>query len=81
MNKGWIYEWATKGWKTKQGSDLANSDLWKELYTYCTKKDATIMFNKVAGHSGHTFNEIADDEAKKEVEHAKRILSNSQFSE
>ena len=41
----------------------------------------TIVFNKVAGHSGHTFNEIADEEAKKEVEHAKKIISKSQFSE
>ena len=80
-NRGWINEWAKKGWKTKQGSDLANADLWKELYTYCTMKNMTIMFNKVAGHSGHTFNEIADEEAKKEVEHAKRILSDNQFSE
>ena len=81
VNKGWIHEWVKKGWKTKQGSDLANADLWKELYTYCTSNNATIMLNKVEGHSGHTFNEIADEEAKKEVEHAKRILSNQQFSE
>lgn len=81
VNKGWIYEWARKGWKTKQGSELANADLWKALHTYLTKKHATIMFNKVAGHAGHTFNEIADEEAKKEVEHAKRILLESQFSE
>jgi ribonuclease HI len=83
VNKGWIHEWVKKGWKTKQGSDLANSDLWKELYEFYTDKGLTILFNKVAGHSGHTFNEIADEEAKKEVEHAKRILSvsNNPFSE
>lgn len=81
VNKGWIHEWAKKGWKTKQNSDLANSDLWKQLYGYYTKDHLTIIFNKVAGHSGHTFNEIADEEAKKEVEHAKRILSQRQCSE
>ena len=79
VNKGWIYEWAKKDWKTKQNGDLANKDLWEELYTYCTKKNVSIIFNKVLGHSGHTFNEIADEEAKKEVEHAKRILSRNQF--
>lgn len=74
VNKGWIHEWAKKGWKTKAGSDLANADLWKKLYKLYTSKKLTIVFNKVAAHSGHTFNEIADEEAKKEVEHAKRIL-------
>lgn len=81
VNKGWIYEWVRKGWKTKQGKDLANSDLWQQLYMFCTSKKVTIIFNKVAGHSGHTFNEIADEEAKKEVEHAKKILSKRQFYE
>ena len=54
-------------------------DLWKELYNLCTDDSITLFFNKVKGHSGHTFNEIADEEAKKEVEHAKRILSRNQF--
>lgn len=81
VNKGWIHEWVRKGWKTKQGNDLANADLWKELYAYCTRDNVKIIFNKVAGHAGHTFNEIADEEAKKEVEYAKRILLESQFSE
>lgn len=79
ISKGWIHEWAKKGWKTKQGSDLANSDLWKQLYEYCTLDGITIIFNKVKGHSGNTFNEIADEEAKKEVEHAKKILSQGQL--
>lgn len=75
INKGWIDEWPTKGWKTKQGSDLANSDLWKELHKYYTDRKLSLLFNKVAGHSGHTFNEIADEEAKREVEIAKSILA------
>lgn len=81
VNKGWIYEWVKKGWKTNQSKEVANVDLWKQLHTFCIMKDVTIFFNKVKGHSGHTFNEIADEEAKKEVEHAKRILSKQQFSE
>lgn len=74
INKGWIHEWAKKGWTTKQGNELANADLWRVLYEYYTMKKVSVMFNKVAGHSGHTFNEIADEEAKKEVEHAKQKL-------
>ena len=80
INKGWIHEWAKNGWRTKSNSELANADLWKRLYEYLTRDDTLIFFNKIAGHSGHTFNEIADMEAKKEVEHAKRILqSQEQF--
>lgn len=76
INKGWVQEWFKKGWKTKQGNDIANADLWRELYSYYTMKGVSLTFNKVPAHSGHTFNEIADEEAKKEVEYAKKILSN-----
>lgn len=81
VNKGWIYDWASKGWRTKQGNELANSDLWKELYSYFLMRGVDIMFKKVTAHTGHTFNEIADKEAKKEVEYAKKKLSESQCSE
>ena len=74
INKEWIHGWAKNGWKSKSNSTLANADLWKQLYEYITKDGVTIFFNKVAGHSGHMFNEMADSEARKEVEHAKRIL-------
>lgn len=73
--KGWIHDWEAKGWKTKQGSDLANADLWKAFYRMFNKKGITIILNKVRGHAGHTLNEMADVEAKKEVEHAKKMLS------
>lgn len=76
INKGWIYEWNKKGWKTNQDKDVANSDLWKEIHSFCVMRDLKIHFNKIKSHAGHTFNEIADEEAKKEVEHAKRLISN-----
>lgn len=79
VNKGWIHDWVKKGWKTKQGNDVANSDLWKKLYKIYMKSDISITFKKVAGHSGQTFNEIADEEAKKEVEYAKMLLQNKQL--
>ena len=74
VNKGWIYEWAKKGWKTKQGKDVSNSDLWIELHSILSKENVVISFNKVKGHSGNTFNDIADEEAKKEVEYAKKLM-------
>ena len=74
INKEWIHEWAKNEWQTKQKHELANGDLWRVLYEYYMQNDISISFNKIAGHSGHTFNEIADEEAKKEVEHAKQKL-------
>lgn len=79
VNRCWIYEWEKKNWKTKKGRDVANADLWKRLFKFCKMKHVSILFNKVTGHSGHTFNEIADDEAKKEVEYAKKKLQSGQF--
>lgn len=78
VNKGWIIDWAAKGWKTRSGTDVANVDLWKEFYELYTRDDVDVMFKHVKGHAGNTFNEIADKEAKKEVEHAKRILQRQQ---
>lgn len=75
ITKGWIDDWARMGWRTKTNKELANSDLWQKLYKHYSSSKLNIMFNKVRGHAGHTFNEIADEEARKEVEHAKRILS------
>lgn len=74
FNKGWILDWSRNMWKTKQGTDVANSDLWKELYELYKCEDMSITFNKVPAHSGHTFNEIADTEAKKQVLYAKRLI-------
>ena len=78
FNKGWMHTWSMKDWKTKQGNEVANADLWKEL-NKISNKGITLVFNKVSGHSGHTFNEIADKEAKKEVEYAKRLLQTKQL--
>ena len=75
VNKGWIFDWAKKGWKTNRGTDLANAELWEEIYRIYALENVKIKFKKVPGHAGDTFNEIADTEAKKEVEHAKAILS------
>lgn len=80
VNKSWIHEWVKKGWKTKQGKDVANADLWKKLYQTYMQEGVHLTFKKVAAHTGHTFNEIADEEAKKEVEHAKQILQQSKQS-
>ena len=32
FNQGWIYNWMKKGWKTADGKDVKNKELWQELY-------------------------------------------------
>lgn len=75
VKMGRIYEWYRQGWQTKRGKEIANADLWKQLHEVLILGDVSIRFNKVPGHAGRTFNEIADEEAKKEVQYAKSFVS------
>ena len=52
--------------------EMINKDLWRELYMLLEKdKFNKIRFVKVKGHTGDTFNEMADKVAKEEVEKIK----------
>ncbi|KRM95617.1 ribonuclease HI [Liquorilactobacillus aquaticus DSM 21051] len=33
IQKKWIYSWKKRGWKTSNGADVANKELWMELVT------------------------------------------------
>ena len=64
INQGWIYTWKANGWKTKDGSDVKNQELWQELYEYLVDNKNIIKFVKVKGHSGNKYNEMVDKAAK-----------------
>lgn len=66
FNKGWIYDWQLKGWKTAGKSDVKNIDLWKDLLSL-TKKH-TVKFIKVKGHSDNEYNNKCDKIARSEYE-------------
>lgn len=69
ITKGWLDRWKTNGWKTKQGHDIKNRDLWEELDAAIICSAVTghnIFFEKVKGHNGNAFNELADSIAKTE---------------
>lgn len=58
----WIVGWKTRNWKTSNGSDVKNQDLWKKLdslVTPCTR------WEWVRGHTGDPGNEKADSLARK----------------
>lgn len=69
INSKWLDGWKLNGWKTKQGDDIKNRDLWEALSDQmrsCRKMGQRIMFIKIKGHNGNTFNDLVDTLAKAE---------------
>lgn len=65
FNKRWIYNWVKNGWKTSDGNDVKNKELWQELYDL-TKKHK-VSFIKVKGHSNVELNNRCDELARKAI--------------
>jgi ribonuclease HI len=60
----WIWGWRSRGWKSAEGKDVANRDLWEELLRQVTRlKPATVEWKYVRGHSGFGGNERCDEVA------------------
>ena len=74
VKKEWLKKWGHNGWKTTNGDDVKNKDLWLTL-TSLLKKSKSINFIKIKGHSGDKHNEMADILAKREVERAKENMA------
>lgn len=56
--KGWLENWAAKGWVRNKKDKLSNPDLWQEIYGLLKKHD--VDFKWVEGHKGNTENERCD---------------------
>lgn len=70
INMNWLNSWKLRRWKTSNDEDVKNVDLWKrldEILHKFKKLNIEIVFTKVKGHSGNTFNEMCDEAARKEV--------------
>lgn len=65
FNQGWIYNWIKKGWKTADGKEVKNKEIWQEIYRL-TKKHK-VNFNKVKGHSDVELNNRCDELARAEI--------------
>lgn len=78
INNEWIEKWRVNGWKTSKGDDIKNRDLWESLSTLLDavkESKVSMTFKKVKGHSGNTFNEMADDVAKEQSIIAKSLFN------
>ena len=67
FNDKWYEGWISRGWKNSQKKPVANRDIWEPLITLYLERSDEISFVWVKGHSGNTFNEIADQLAVAEV--------------
>ena len=54
----WYVNWENNGWVNSKGEPVANKDLWYNLIIFF--RDPQVHFDKLKGHSGHTYNELAD---------------------
>ncbi len=57
-----VKKWAAAGWKTKNGRQVPNADLWQELQELVRQHE--INWHWVQGHSGDPFNERVDKLAR-----------------
>ncbi len=61
----WYPKWKAKGFKTSEGKEIKNRDLWEILEKWLNFHKVT--FIKVPAHSGHIENEKVDKLAKSEA--------------
>jgi ribonuclease HI len=57
----WIWGWRKRGWKTAQGDDVLNRDLWEQLSALvAARRHGDVEWRWVRGHVGTPGNERAD---------------------
>ncbi len=63
INKNWLRNWISTGWRLSNKKPVKNRDLWEEILSLIGTR--SVKFKWVQGHSGDKYNEIADDLAQK----------------
>ena len=66
--QSWIYNWEKNGWRTANKKQVLNKDLWQELISLIRNYRGKISWQKVKGHSGHIWNDKADEIATQKAE-------------
>lgn len=69
---GWINGWRRNGWKTREGGDIKNRDLWERVDRMISFHRSVTMV-KVKGHTDVEFNNLADELAGKARKEALRL--------
>jgi len=58
--RDWIHGWRRRGWRTAEGGDVVNRDLWEALAA-AAGRVGTVTWHHVRGHQGIPGNERADE--------------------
>lgn len=58
VNEGWLYGWAKKGWKRKDG-EVKNPDLWQKILSLLQMHKVTFVW--VKGHAENEYNNRCDE--------------------
>jgi ribonuclease HI len=58
FNKRWINNWKRNGWKTANGNDVKNKDLWEVMLSLT--KYHKVKFEWIKGHAENKYNELCD---------------------
>jgi ribonuclease HI len=60
--RDWIGAWRRRGWKTAEGGDVLNRDLWERLSAVTDRRGRSgVVWHYVRGHHGTPGNERADE--------------------
>jgi ribonuclease HI len=59
----WVWNWQRNNWKTQDGKDVLNQELWKELAELVQARGSAnkVSWNHVPGHAGIPGNERVDE--------------------
>ena len=57
----WIFGWEKNGWRTANKKPVMNKELWQEFISLVREFKGKIVWQKVKGHSGHVYNDKADE--------------------
>jgi ribonuclease HI len=59
----WVWGWKRNNWRTAEGKEVSNKDLWEELYFLVQRRKdlGKISWHYVRGHSGTPGNERCDE--------------------
>src|SRR6187549_3925654 len=58
----WVWNWQRRGWKTAEGGDVLNRDLWEQLLSLVSARGRTrVEWHWVRGHDGTPGNERVDE--------------------
>jgi ribonuclease HI len=57
----WIPNWQRRGWRTMDGKEVLNRELWERLWGLVQDRAGGVEWNYVRGHSGIPGNERVDE--------------------